>query len=52
MFSADHERYISIRGTTALGNMTFAKPDEVSYCLQDLTHVEIYNIIDKVLYFS
>lgn len=52
MFSADHMRCISIKSTTTLGNMIFAKPDEVPYFLQGLIHVEIYYIIAKVLYFS
>lgn len=33
-FSADHVRCISIRVTTTLGNMTFAKSDQVSYFRQ------------------
>lgn len=52
MFSADHVGCISIRGTTTLGNMTFAKPDQASYFLQGLIHVEMFNIIAKVLCFS
>lgn len=51
MFSADHVRSISIRGTATLDNTTFAKPDQVSHFLQGLIHVEIY-IIATVLCFS
>lgn len=51
MFSTDRVRCISIRGTTTLGNMTFAKPDQVSYFLQGLIHVEMCNIIAKALCF-
>lgn len=51
-FSTNHVRRISIRGTTTLGNMTFAKPHQVSYFLQGLMHAEMYNIIAKVLHSS
>lgn len=41
-----------MRGTTALGNTIFTKPDQGSSFLQGLLYVEVYNIIAKVLCFS